>query len=273
MRYVALFIICVQLFFSSSAFSNETEKKVVATIKPIHSLTSMAAEALEKPLPAILVEGIADPHYFSLKPSQAKLLEEADLVFFASDQIETFLQKHVEKAPLKYFPPIAFKKEDTAKYSHAWLDMKLTLKMLKAIFFAYRSDTITGANFAETAKSTELLHIPQPIMDRFIERSNAYLKTFAPHKGRIVWFDTLVATPFVEQFGLKGGVFKDMPKDTPKSCLIITHGKNSKMERTAKALTHKLIHVDLLGADIPAGSEHYFKLMDKLVADISACLA
>ena len=274
MRYVALFMLCVQLFFSGSAFSNEAEKKIVATIKPVHSLATMAAEALKLSPPQLLLEGAADPHHFSLKPSQAKMLEKADLVLFASEQIETFLQKQVEKTPLKYFPPIAFENENATKYSHAWLDMKLTLKMLKSIFFMYRSGKVAGVEYLQTAGSQKLFKIPQPIMDKFIERSTAYLKVFEPYKGHTVWFDSLVGVPFVEQFGVKGGVFKNLLKDsTEKTCLVVTHGHNSKMERTAKALGHKIIHVDLLGVDIPAGSEHYFTLMDKLVAGISACLA
>lgn len=272
-RYVALFITIASLFFSVAAFSTETKKKFVVTIKPLHSLTSMAAEQLNTPSPQLLLEGNADPHHFSLKPSQARLLEEADMVLYASDQIETFLQKQIEASPLKFFPPIAFTPEDTKKYSHAWLDMKLSLKMLKAILFAYRSGKAEAADYSDRVKSKELFIIPQPIMDKFIERSNHYLTIFKPHKGRTVWFDSPVGIPFVEQFGLEGRLFKDIPNEAAKSCVVITHGKHTKIKRFAKEYGHKLIHVDLLGADIPAGSSHYFQLMDRLTQQISDCLA
>ncbi len=232
----------------------------------------MATEALKLPAPKLLLDGAVDPHHFSLKPSQAKMLEQASIVFYASEQIETFLQKHVEKSPLKYFPPIAFKPEDATKYSHAWLDMKLALSMLKSILFSYRSDKVKSEEYAKSAEAKKLFKIPQPIMDKFIERSNVYLKTFAPHKGRTVWFDNIVGAPFVEQFGVKGATFKDMPKDATKSCLVVTHGKNTKMQRIAKQYGHQLIHVDLIGSKHVAGSKQYFKLMDELVKQISDCL-
>lgn len=268
-RCVALFTLLASLFFALPAFSNKEAHKTVATIKPLHSLVSMATENLQDVPPKLLLHGHSDPHHLSLRPSQAKMLEEADTVFFASEHIETFLKNYVEKTPLKFFPPIAFNEKDKYKYSHAWLDMKLTLKMLKSIFYYYR--TQAGATL-ETVKSDATTRIPQPIMDKFIERSNHYLTQLKPYKERTIWFDSLVAVPLVEQFALKGELFKHMPKDVKPSCLVVTHGKNTRMQHASKKYGHRLIHMDLLGADIPEGSAHYFTLMDRLVQQISDCL-
>lgn len=271
--YVALFFILVQLFFSATAVAAEP-LKAVATIKPLHSLVNMVTDELDLPAPELLLTDSSDPHHFSLRPSQAKMLEQANVVFYVSDQIETFLQKQIAETPSKYFKPIAFTEADAKKYSHAWLDMKLSLKMLKAILFIYRSDKLSSAEYSEAVKSKKIFDIPKPIMDNFIERSNSYLKTFKPYKGKTVWFDSIVAIPFVEQFGVKGKVFKDMPKD-PKgtNCLVVTHGKNTKMQLAAKSYGHKIIKIDLLGSKYPAGSKQYFQLMDDLVKQISDCLS
>ena len=42
--------------------------------------------------PNILVEGSASPHTFQLKPSHAKMLQEADIVFWIGEDLEAFLE-------------------------------------------------------------------------------------------------------------------------------------------------------------------------------------
>ncbi|WOF75486.1 zinc ABC transporter substrate-binding protein [Parvibaculaceae bacterium PLY_AMNH_Bact1] len=63
--------------------------KVVASLKPIHSL--VAAVMGETGSPELLVTGAASPHTFSLKPSQAASLTEADLIFWVDPALEGFL--------------------------------------------------------------------------------------------------------------------------------------------------------------------------------------
>lgn len=46
--------------------------------------------------PSLLVGGASSPHNFSLKPSQGKLLQEADLIFWVGHELETFLEKPLE---------------------------------------------------------------------------------------------------------------------------------------------------------------------------------
>ena len=55
--------------------------KVVTSIKPIHSLASYVMDGVGKP--DVIVDGYNSPHNFSLKPSHAKMLENADLVIWA----------------------------------------------------------------------------------------------------------------------------------------------------------------------------------------------
>ena len=77
------------LLFSS--FSAIAEIKVVTTIKPIHSLVSGVMDGVSNP--TLIIEGSNSPHNFSLKPSHAKILEEADIVFWIGEDIESFMEK------------------------------------------------------------------------------------------------------------------------------------------------------------------------------------
>ena len=82
-----LSILSLLTFFSSA----NAEIKVVASIKPIHSLASYLMDGVNKP--GLIVDGYASPHGFALKPSHAKMLQEADLIFWVGEDLENFLEK------------------------------------------------------------------------------------------------------------------------------------------------------------------------------------
>jgi zinc transport system substrate-binding protein len=65
--------------------------KVVASIKPLHSLASYLMDGVGKP--DLIVEGYGSPHGFSMKPSHAKMLQNADLIFWVGEDLEIFLEK------------------------------------------------------------------------------------------------------------------------------------------------------------------------------------
>ena len=67
------------------------EVKVVTSIKPIHSLASYLMDGVGKP--DLIVDGYASPHGFSMKPSHAKMLQNADLIFWVGEDLENFLEK------------------------------------------------------------------------------------------------------------------------------------------------------------------------------------
>ena len=65
--------------------------KVVASIKPIHSLASYLMNGVAKP--DLIVDGYASPHGFAMKPSHAKMLQNADIIFWVGEDLENFLEK------------------------------------------------------------------------------------------------------------------------------------------------------------------------------------
>ena len=65
--------------------------KVVTSIKPLHSLASYLMDGVGKP--DLIVDGYASPHGFSMKPSHAKMLQNADLIFWVGEGMENFLEK------------------------------------------------------------------------------------------------------------------------------------------------------------------------------------
>ena len=73
--------------------------KVVTSIKPLHSLASYLMDGVGKP--DLIVDGYASPHGFSMKPSHAKMLQNADLIFWIGEDLEGFLEKPLKSIAKK----------------------------------------------------------------------------------------------------------------------------------------------------------------------------
>lgn len=105
--------------------------EIVASIKPIHSLV---AGVMNGDLaPRLLVEGATSPHTYSLRPSDARALDRADVIFWVGHNLESFLEKSIESndsvaielmdAPgvrtLAYRKGTTFEAHDHAAHGHA----------------------------------------------------------------------------------------------------------------------------------------------------------
>ncbi len=78
----------------SAGFAAQADINVVASVKPIHSLVAGVMEGVGEP--GLIVEGAASPHTYALKPSQAQMLESANVVFWVGHELEAFLEKPLQ---------------------------------------------------------------------------------------------------------------------------------------------------------------------------------
>ena len=91
MKKTLLFISSIIIAFLTTLSTTKADVKVVASIKPIHSLASYVMDGVGKP--DLIVDGYNSPHGFSLKPSHAKMIEKADLIIWVGEDLEAFLKK------------------------------------------------------------------------------------------------------------------------------------------------------------------------------------
>ena len=92
------FILSILSFLTIFVPAN-AEIKVVTSIKPIHSLASYLMDGVAKP--DLIVDGYASPHGFALKPSHAKMIQNADIIFWVGEDIESFLKKPLKSIAKK----------------------------------------------------------------------------------------------------------------------------------------------------------------------------
>lgn len=67
---------------------------VLASIQPIHSLTAQVMQGVGEP--ELLLPPGSSPHFFQLRPSDAKAIQNADLIIWVGPELENFLEKPFE---------------------------------------------------------------------------------------------------------------------------------------------------------------------------------
>lgn len=90
MRTITSFFVSAAMLATAS-LTARAEINVVASIKPLHSLVAGVMKDVAKP--RLIIEGAGSPHTYAMKPSQALVLEKADLVVWIGPRLEAFLEK------------------------------------------------------------------------------------------------------------------------------------------------------------------------------------
>lgn len=71
--------------------------KVVSTIRPVHSLAAQILDGVGEPY--LLIKGKGSPHDYSMRPSDARALADADVIFWMGPALETFLVDALKSLP------------------------------------------------------------------------------------------------------------------------------------------------------------------------------
>jgi len=88
---IALFLTLCVVFASAPAWA--ASPTVTVSIQPIHSLAAKIMDGVGTP--QLLLPPTASPHHFSLKPSQARNLRQADLIIWVGPTLEAALAKPI----------------------------------------------------------------------------------------------------------------------------------------------------------------------------------
>jgi zinc transport system substrate-binding protein len=82
------------LILSLSINSHASPPSVAVDIAPLHSLVSQVMEGVGQP--SLLIPAEASPHHHTLRPSQAKALADAEVVFWVGEGITPWLKKALD---------------------------------------------------------------------------------------------------------------------------------------------------------------------------------
>ncbi len=89
MKKIYTFFVAMMIIGSANA----SESKIVVTINPIHSLVSSVTEGVA--MPELLIKGAYSLHGYQFKPSDVRLLEDADVIVWLGPTMESTLIAHL----------------------------------------------------------------------------------------------------------------------------------------------------------------------------------
>lgn len=300
MRVLGL-AVAVILASSSLAYS---EVKVAASIKPIHSLVASVMKGVGTP--SLIVDGSNSPHTYNLKPSDAAMLEQAQVIFWVGHELEVFLEKPIDALgknattvslldakgistlPLREDENFAAHEDEGEHHhdsadTHIWLDPENAKAILNAVSQTLSdADPNNARNYLANAQKTAT----------DIDAMSAELKTIlAPTQGQgfLVFHDAYQY--FEKRFDIAAsGAISIHPENAPGAATVsklrqqIADGKikcvfsepqfdNKLTNLLLEGSSAKAAVLDPIGADLEAGPALYPTLMRNLATALSSCLA
>jgi zinc transport system substrate-binding protein len=288
----------------------QSTPNVVVSIKPIHSIVSALMEGVSRP--QLLLESSDSAHTFHLKPSQLKLLSNADLVITIGDDFETGLKKtlgnikdgsHVVVSEINDLNLYDFRnvdideinKDEKDEHSdhdeheeHTGFDLHLWLDIINMQKTAqYISEQLIKID--PNNKNTYEINLVK-IYSRLNKLKSELQQQLAPFRSEhfAIYSDTLqyfeksfhfqkpvIITPY---HGARLSIHRTLEarkkmKDLKIKCLLYgPENTSKKMNVLSEGLGIKAHRIDILGAKLDAGSDQYFNLMERLSSQLVECL-
>lgn len=279
--------------------------RVVASFKPLQSLAAGVMAGIGAP--GVIIHGAGSPHTYALRPSEARELAHADVVFWIGPNFESFLAKPVtalsaaaRTTPLIKAPGVTVLEarrggsweEDTDEPlgngdldeadPHIFLDPRNAEAMTRAM--AATLSAVDPAHHAQYQTNADA------VVSRLKSLDSELARTFAPVRGIpfVVFHD---GTQYLERrYGLTAvGSIVVSPERPPgarriaeihakietahAACVFAEPQFESALVRTVTAGTAARTGIlDYVGVDLKPGPDTYFQMMRGLAQSLSTCL-
>lgn len=286
-------------------FVSAAQPRVVASIQPVHSLVAGVMQGVGEPL--LLVAGGASPHEYSLRPTDARAIESADVVFWIGPALEAFLVKPLANArktrsvalldapgvtvlPLRAGGTWESHRHDhdhdhdpaASRDAHVWLDPVNAAAMVSRIVTVLgEADPVHRADYARNGAA---------LIERLDRLNQQLAVALAPVREQpyIVFHDAYQY--FERRYGLNaaGSVVLDPEQRAGAKRVAEIRARVRDLgvrcvfgePQFQPALVDTIIAgskarrgvLDPLGADQPAGPNAYFQLLQGLADSLLGCL-
>lgn len=281
--------------------------KVVTSIKPLYSLATALTEGTSTET-TLLVKGAASPHTYSMAPSEARALQDANVVFWVGPSLEHFLEKpldalggNAEIVELEEAPGVetlapreggAFEADDDEDeghdgHHHGAIDPHMWLDPMNAKAFAAamaatleKDDPANAAIYADNAKKLD------GRLDALTSGIQAQIDA-VDAKPYVVFHDAYHY--FGNRFGVEAAGSITVNPEAPPSAQRIREIHDKLTELGAACVFSepqfppKIVDtviegtdartgvLDPLGAGLKDGPDLYFTLMENLAGNLTDC--
>ena len=283
---------------SINTVSAQPATNVVVSIRPIHSIVSALMEGVSEP--RLLLDSNESAHTFHLKPSQLKLLSNADLIITIGDSFESGLSKVIRNIDQNYRLNLSEIKElqiydfrdhnevehdehnEHDKDLHLWLDVgnvQIIAEKIKQRLIEINPSNKEKYNTNYLELKSKLNQLEEKIQFQlepikstpfaiyadilqYFEKNFALNKPviIAPYHGARLSINRVIKA-------------KNKMKNQKTRCLIYGSENTSKQINVlTEGLDIKAHSVDILGVKLEPGSEQYFDLMKEISNQLASCL-
>ena len=265
---------------------------VVVSVKPVHSLVAGVMEGIAAP--RLLITGGASPHTYSLKPSDARALAHAKIVFVVGGALESFLGKAlgalvqggrlVELTALPGLAPAGRAGRGRGSMDpHIWLDVaNAKVIVATAARVLEDADAANGRHYAANAKrllarldglDAELARLMAPVKDiPYVVFHDAY-GHFERRYG-LAAAAALTVNP-ARPPGARhlGEVRRTMVAVGVRCAFGEPQFRPALIDTLIEDTAVKVGVLDALGAAVPPGPDAYFRIMRDLARALAGCLS
>ena len=282
MKRIFLFLTVVFVAFPSFAAT-----KIVATYPPIQSLVWMVTENVT-PVNLMFGKSQSEHHNVQLKPSQMRVLQGADIVFYASDDLETFM-KDALKASAPKAKAFSLEKEipelnllpttldPEKKDMHYWLDYRNALLMLDKITeIMIKQDPKNEKKYLANRDKART-HIDSL---KLFKRPEETKKFIAFHGGFEYMADSLGLDIKTSEADIENintpkllDQIKQHIKQQPADCYLVEPQISSRQLRALDLKGDSVMKMDAFGWNIDSGVGQYYQMMRWNIERLSKCNA
>jgi zinc transport system substrate-binding protein len=274
---------------------------VVADIAPVHSLVSLVMRDVASP--ALLVKGNASPHEFSLRPSTAQHIAQADIIFSVSAELTPWLGSAVDNlardaqqiALLEVdgvnrlsartdalFAAHSDQGEGDVNDPHAWLDPNNAMKWLDAIALALSDhDTANASIYKQNAAIAKIAL--ESTRDELTQMLTPLAgQPFMVFHDSFQYFEQLFDLNAIGAISASDAVrpgparvdhVRRLVKDQQIKCMLSEPSSNTKLVNSvAPSAEMTVVTIDVLGAQLEPGAGLYNTMMLELGKSLEKCL-
>ncbi|OEY86993.1 ABC transporter substrate-binding protein [Wolbachia pipientis] len=278
--FFSLLVLCYNTAFSDNL-------KVVATIKPIHSLVSSVTEGILEPC---LVDcGATSVHDYILKPSSVSKLESSNIIFYVDDNLETFiksfgknrtlvkLSEAVKLLPAR--PQLLSQNIINEEDLHIWLspdNAKIMINYISAKLSEIDKGNSARYNY-NAMKAT--LKIDQEIKKIAKELDNLKDKKYIVTHDAYQYFEkyfslsdpsAILSIEEDSYMGVRSLIkLKRIIKEENIKCVFSNSLENPKIFSNDPNI--KIVILDPIGLDIEPGKDAYITIINNIAQNFKSC--
>ena len=283
MKRIFLFFFVV--FMAFPALASYKRLKIVTTYPPIQSLVWGVTEGVN-PVNLMFSRPLSEHHNIQLKPSHMKVLQGADVVFYASDELETFMEDAVKavapnakvyslqkETPDLLLLPTA--SDPDKKDMHYWMDYRNALLMVDKIAeIMIELDPANKNKYLENTEKSKK-YINQLKLVGQIDKEKKFL---ALHDGFNYMADSFgldIKTLKIDMENIDTPkLFNDVKKEIQKEsadCYLVEPQTDARLLKSLDLRGKDVLKIDAFGWNLSSGDGQYYRMMGWNLERMAKC--